>query len=320
MDNFFKDKKVIITGGFGFIGSHLYKRLIQQNANIVIIDRGGSNKFRLKDYLNEIKLYEVDITDAEKLQKIIIEEKPEYVFHLAAYGVNAKDNNYIQAINTNIMGSINVLNALKYSGCEKIINMGTSSEYGNQKSKENKALKPTNIYGSTKASSTIMLHQIARNSEIDIVTLRPFNIFGEGEEPHKLFCEVIIKILQNEKVELTDCTQYRDYTYISNIIDGLLLAAENKSVKNQIFNIASGETHPLKYYVEKIFDISGTANKPFYGFIPQRTDERMRQTVDIKKIRKILNWKPKISLEQGIENTINWYKENLCEYVRGIYV
>ena len=320
MDNFFKNKKVIITGGFGFIGSHLYKRLIEQNANIVIINKAESNTFRLKDYLSEIKLYELDIREAEEVRKVILDEKPDYVFHLAAYGVNAKDNDYMEAIKTNIIGSVNILNALKKNGCEKFINIGTSSEYGNQKSKENIALRPTNIYGSTKASSTIMLHQIAQNSNIDIVTLRPFNIFGEGEEQHKLFCEVIIKILQNEKVELTKCNQHRDYTYISNIIDGLILAAENQTVKNQIFNIASGKTHPLKYYIEKIFDISGTTSKPIYGAIPQRTDERMKQTVDITKIKKVLNWEPKISLEEGIENTINWYRENLSEYVRGIYV
>jgi len=246
LGKFFENKKVLITGGFGFIGSHLCKRLIGQNADVVIISK-YCDTFRLKDYLAEIKSYDLDIADAEGVQKVMDDEKTDYVFHLAAYGVNAKDNDYMQAINTNIIGSINVLNALKKNGCRKFVNMGTSSEYGDQESREDVALKPTNIYGSTKASSTIMLHQIARNSNIDIVTLRPFNIFGEGEEPHKLFCEVITKVLRNEKVELTECTQYRDYTHISNIIDGLLLAAESEVAKNEIFNIASGETYPLRY-------------------------------------------------------------------------
>lgn len=308
----FKDKKILITGGLGFIGSHLVNRMLKEKAKVFIIERKKSNPWRIKSIINKVNIAEADIINSKEIYKVIKNIDPEYVFHLAAYGVDSSKKEYITAINTNVEGTVNILNSLKDTGCKKIINIGTCAEYGDRTELMNEDMRPipVSIYGSTKACSTILAHQIARENSIDIVTLRPFGIFGEGEAPHKIFCHIILSILQNKDVELTNCEQYRDYCYVENIIDGMLLSAKNSSIKDNIFNIASGNVYPLKYYVDLIFKNINTTKKPLYGAIPYRKNEMWTPKADISKIKSMLHWVPKISVEDGIIKTIDWYRKN----------
>lgn len=308
----FKEKKVLITGGLGFIGSHLVRRLLKEGAEIFILERKNSNTWRINDILDSVNIMEGDISSGEDTNKLVKDINPRYVFHLAAYGVDSSKNQYETAINTNITGTVNIVNSLKNTQCKKIINMGSCAEYGNKKGLmvENMCLEPVSIYGSTKAAATIIAHQIAAFNDINIVTLRPFGIFGEGEAPHKIFCHIILALLRDEDVKLTSCEQYRDYCHVENIIDGMLLAAADDSVKNDIFNIASGNIHQLKYYVNLIFENMDTSKKPLYGAFPYRSNEMWTPKADINKIKSVLNWTPKIDLEEGIIRTVDWYKKN----------
>ncbi|MDM5154975.1 NAD(P)-dependent oxidoreductase [Bacillus sp. DX1.1] len=308
----FKDKKVIVTGGYGFVGSHLVQRLLKQQAKVAVLTRETSNPWRLKEVLRSIELYKVDIRDKIQVQNAIKKFNPDYIFHLAAYGVNSSNTNYMSAVETNVIGTINIIQAAKLVDCKKIINIGSSSEYGNKTEliHENMVLTPVDIYGSSKASATIIAHQIASENNINIITLRPFGIFGEGEESHKLFCHIILHVLHKRDVNLTLCNQLRDYCYVENIIDVCMLAVEKESVQNDIFNIGSGEIYPLRYYVELLFKHLQTDKKPNYGVLPYRDNERWVPKPNINKVKKMLSWEPKIAIEEGIIRTINWYKHN----------
>jgi nucleoside-diphosphate-sugar epimerase len=215
-----------------------------------------------------------------------------------------------------VIGTANVVNEAIDCGCEKIVTLGSSAEYGNkiEKTDENMILTPVDVYGSTKAAATIIAHQIASKKHGAIVTLRPFGVFGEGEDKHKIFCHIILRLLQNKDVDLTLCEPYRDYCYVENIIDGLLLAAQTQFVQNEIFNIGSGEAFPLKYFVELIFFHFHTGRKPKYGVLPYRDNERWHVQMDIAKIKSVLHWEPRISLEDGMIRTIHWFKQN-----KGLY-
>lgn len=314
----FKDSRVLITGGLGFIGSHLVKRVLKEGGKVFILERKDSNPWRIEDVIKKVNIIEGDISKFEEINELVKNVNPDYVFHLAAYGVDSSKKKYSNAINTNIVGIVNMLNSVKDTQCKKIINMGSCAEYGNKKGlmEEKMCLDPVSIYGSTKACATILAHQIARLNNIDIVTLRPFGIFGEGEAPHKIFCHIILSLLKGEDAELTDCEQYRDYCYVENIVDGMVLAAKNSSVKNEIFNIASGNIHQLKYYVNLIFENIDTDKKPLYGFVPYRKNEMWTPKADINKIKSLLHWTPKVSLQEGIINTIEWYKKNKKFYTQ----
>lgn len=312
-----KNKTFLITGGYGFIGSHLARRLLNLQARIVLFIRTPSNFWRLKDIIKNIETYEIDIRDRKQVQDAIKKVNPDYIFHLAAYGVNSAHTDYMHAIETNIIGTCNIIQAAKLVNCKKIINFGSSSEYGNKMEPihENMLLTPVDIYGSTKAAATILAHQIASENSINLITLRPFGIFGESEEPHKIFSYIILQVLQNKDVNLTFCNQLRDYCYIENIIDACILAVENTTVQNEIFNIGSGTIYPLKHYVELLFKHLKTNSRPNYGAIPSRTNERWVPEADVQKIKNSLSWEPRINIEEGIIKTVNWYKNNKHLYL-----
>lgn len=314
--NNFKNKSVLITGGLGFIGSHLTKRLLDGGANISILDT-NPNPWRLKNEIKDINVYNIDITDTYKVDECIKAVKPQYIFHLSAYGVDSAQKAYFKAANVNILGIVNILNSIRHIGCEKIINTGTCSEYGNREEKmcENMCPAPVNIYGSTKACATIISHQIAGENAINIVTLRPFGIFGEGEERHKFFCDVILSLLDDKDVNLTLCEQYRDYCYVENIVDGFIIAAQNDTAKNEILNIGSGVSQQLNYYVDLIFKYVGTDRRPIYGALEYRKNEIWNPQPDISKIKSILSWTPRVDLEEGIKRTVEWFKKNKAYYL-----
>ncbi len=315
-NGFFKKKKVLITGGYGFIGAHLVARLLQEQAHIAVLTRNRSVPWRLKDIVKDIEIWQADIGDLHQVQSTLKTFKPHYMFHLAAYGTNSVEQDYWDAIRINVIGTVNMVNEAINCGCEKIVTLGSSAEYGDQSEimNENMVLAPVNIYGSTKAAATIIAHQIASEKGCSMVTLRPFGVFGEGEEKHKIFAYILLNLLQNKDVDLTSCEQYRDYCYVGNIVDGLLLAAQSPSVKNEIFNIGSGEAYPLKHFVEMIFSYFNTDRKPNYGAVAYRENERWHPQPDITKIRSRLQWEPRISLEDGIIRTINWFRQNKALY------
>jgi nucleoside-diphosphate-sugar epimerase len=315
-EKFFRGKNIAVTGANGFIGSRIVKRLVDYGANVHVMVREASDLWRIENELEDVNILRVDMKIPETVTGCVRIAKPEYVFHMAAYGVDHRQKDYIEAAHTNIIGTINIINAAKASGCSKLINTGTSMQYGNRPGPiiEESMYKPNNIYGSTKAAATILAHQIAQESEIDIATIIPFGVFGESEGSHKFFPHVILSVLRGIDVELSHCEQFRDYCYVENIIDGFLLAAVNKSIKNGIFNIGSGETYKLKHFVKLITEKMEINCNIKYGSIDYRKNDLWSPKPDIKKISETLGWKPRISLDKGIEMTIEWFRENLDKY------
>jgi nucleoside-diphosphate-sugar epimerase len=269
--------------------------------------------WKIKDLINNIKISYCDINNKELIEKIEHELKPDYLFHLAAYGVDSKDKDYYKAINVNFLGGINIIKPLTQIGCKKIINLGSSSEYGKSKFEEEGCLEPLNIYGSTKAAATIVMHQIARENNLDIITLRPFGLFGEREDPHKIFSYIITEALKNKEVKLTSCEQLREYLYVENLVDAMILSVTS-DLKNEIFNIGTGNTKKLKYYVEKIFEKINTKTTPKYNYYSQRQGDMWAPCADVEKIKSLLHWQENISFEEGLEKTIKWFESNLKYY------
>ncbi len=316
----FGKKKVIITGANGFIGSHMTMRMFKEEARIYVTVRELSDLWRLDKVQKDIEICKLDLRDNGEVEKHIRRIKPDYIFHMAAYGVDSRQKDYITAAETNIIGTINLLNAAIAADCGKFINTGTSMQYGNKTMpiKETEYYSPSNIYGSSKAAATIIAHQIAAENGIDIATIIPFGVFGENEGSHKFFPHVILSVLGEKSIELSPCEQYRDYCYIENVIDGFLMAAANEKIKNEIFNIGSGDLYQLKYYVNLIVEKMGCKSNIKYGSVEYRKNDLWSPQPDISKITGVMGWSPRICLSEGIDKTIEWFRENYDKYsVRG---
>lgn len=314
--NNFYEANTLVTGGNGFIGSHIIKRLIAHGAYVNMLTRENSDLWRLEKDIHNIKILKLDLNDKDKLRYCIKELKPEYVFHMAAYGVDHKNNDYTEAVNTNILGTVNLIEALYDVGCKKIINAGSGMEYGCFEGRitEHTRLKPYNMYGSSKAAATLIAHQIAKEMDISIITLRPFGIFGEYESSRRLFAHIILSILKGVDIKLTGCEQYRDYTYVGNIVDGFLISALNEKLQNEIFNIGSGDSYQLKYYIELILNCLDTDSRPILGAVSYRSHDLCRTEPDISKIKRLIGWEPAVSLEDGIQRMVQWFKDNIDIY------
>lgn len=313
----FRNSNILVTGANGFIGSHILKRMVEERAKVTIIVRESSDLWRIEEQLPYVNVIKGDMKDEGIVQKAVIASKPDYVFHMAAYGVDFRQQDYAEAAKSNILGTINLLNAIrKTGGCSKFLYSGTSMQYGNKEGiiTEEMRLTPSNIYGSTKAAATMIAHQIATENDISIITLIPFGVFGENEGSHKFFPHIILSILNNEDVDLTSCEQYRDYCYIENIVDGFLLAALDKKHNNAMFNIGSGRIYQLKYYVDMIFKLMDTKQKARYGALEYRKNDLWCPEPDVSEIMDKLKWEPQISLEDGLQRTISWYSNNFDKY------
>lgn len=305
-------KHLLVTGGAGFIGSHLVRRLADECANVTVLTKSDSPLWRLAQCGCCCRIAAADITDEPSVTRIFNDSPPDGVFHLAAYGVNSADKDISRAVSVNVNGTVNILKAMKNCGCPRAVIMGSGAEYGNHSGPvdENAPLHPSDTYASTKAAATLIAHQYAKQQGIGIVTLRPFGVYGEAEPRHKIFCHAILSMLRGEPLDLTLCTQCRDYCYVGDIVEAAVTAYQNESLKNAVFNLGTGCARPLRDYIEQIRGIIQPGSSVNYGARPFREHELWSPLPDVRLAADQLHWQSKQSLEEGLQKTIEWFREN----------
>jgi len=307
------DKTVFLTGATGFIGSHLLKRLINEGCNVHTSIRTNSSLWRIEDFKDQSVYHTIDLTDFEAVRSLIKQIKPDIIFHLAAYGVDYRQQNIYQAVNININTSVNLFESLFENKGFRFVHTGTSLEYGckNKPISEYDLPNPAGIYSITKSASVQLLSLMSRQAQYgNLVILRPFGIFGELEGNHKFFPQVIDKLSRGLPVQMTGGEQVRDYICVDDLIDAYIMAAVVPLKKvAEVINIGSGNGIPLKEIaltIAKQLDVS--ENLLQFGALPYRSDEIMYSVANIEKAKNVLGWKPKTPLEKGIKNMARWYK------------
>ena len=311
-------KTIFLTGATGFIGSHLLKRLIKEGCNVHISIRKNSSLWRIEDFKDKFVYHIIDLTDFEAVKSTIQQIKPDVIFHLAAYGVDYRQQDIHQTINVNINASVNLFEAFLTNNGNRFIHTGSCFEYGqkNIPISEGDFLNPTSVYGASKASSVHLLSSMAKDMQSgELVILRPFGVFGEYEGLHRFVPQVIDKLKCGHIVQMTFGEQIRDYIYIDDLIDAYILASivslENKV---KIINIGSGKGIAMKDIALIISKQIGVSNDMLqFGALPYRPDEMMYLVANIDKAKSLLGWEPKVPIEKGLEHTINWYSQNLIK-------
>lgn len=317
--DFFDNKKIVVTGVSGFIGSRLSKELLQRGATVTAFARRNSNLWRIKDFTSEINWVYPDFYSFDDLSDQLLKINPDFIYHLATY--YSVDNNvdFSEMIDTNIkVGALLTKAAARVDNLKLLINTGTCAEYGDiqEPANEESRLTPTTIYASTKAANTLIVEQIAADLKVPLTTLRLYNLYGEFEAARRIVPYIILSLLRDNDIKLTACEQAKDYSYIGDFANAYMQAAvEYEKARGMLFNIGSGTTIKMRRLVDEIAaNLPQSKAKINFGALPYRENEMWYQSTSIEQAKKYLNWQPEISLRDGVKRIIDWYRNNIHLY------
>lgn len=309
--------KYLVTGGAGFIGSHITEELVRRGESVRVLDNFlTGKKENLTPFLADIDLIEGDIRDFSQCQKAV--EGIDYVLHQAALpSVPRSVSDPITSNEINITGTLNMLFASKEEGIKSFVFASSSAVYGDDQrlpKKEGNEGSPLSPYALGKLTGEHYCRIFSQLYKFNTVSLRYFNIFGPRQDPFSQYAAAIpnfvTKILKNEKpIIYGDGEQSRDFIYVSNVVEANLLASQAQNVSGEVFNIACGSRTTVNILVDEIKTVLGK-NIPS-NFTDPRPGDVRHSHADISKATKRLNYNPLITFSEGLKKTISWYKENM---------
>ncbi len=317
-----RQRNILVTGGAGFIGSHLIERLLGENDwNVSVVDNFNDfyspqvKRCNISPFLNNprFSLYAVDICDNENLRGVFTNSKFDAIVHLAARaGVRPSLLEPKLYAETNVVGTLNLLEAAREFGVEQFVFGSSSSVYGvNCKvpfSEKDKISQPISPYAATKAAGELLCHTYAHLYDIRAVCVRFFTVYGSRQRPDLAIHKFSRSIWENKPVEMFgDGTTRRDYTYIDDIIDGVRAAIEYKETKYETFNLGESQTIELRELIKLLEENFGRRavieRKPMQpGDVPQTF-------ADISKARRLLNYNPQTNIQTGVAKFVEWFVE-----------
>lgn len=306
----------LLTGASGFIGSVLLRRLIEQKQEVHLILRKESNTWRIADLMDKVTIHYSDLSNVSELVEIINKVKPTIIYHLATNGAYSYQSDANQIIQTNILGTWNLLQACNTIKYDLFVNTGSSSEYGAKQfaMRETDIVEPNSYYAVTKCAQTLLCSHIAKSEHRPIVTIRPFSVYGPYEEPKRFIPTLMKALMFNEEMNLVAPETARDQIYIDDMVDAYLKIDDLKNNPGEYFNIGTGVQSTIKEVVETAAKVTNKTAQFKWGNMDSRSWDTNNWVADISKARQLLKWTPKVNLEQGLKLTWNWFEKNYKFY------
>jgi UDP-glucose 4-epimerase len=302
-------KRIIVTGATGFVGANLTRRLVRDGHEVHLLIRQGCNTWRIEEIYPKVHIHKTDLNDKENLTSVVGEIKPEWIFHIAVYGAYSWQTDLQQMIRTNIVGTVNLVEACLKTGFESFVNTGTSSEYGykDHTPKETEYLEPNSYYAVTKASATMFCRYIGQSRKIHIPTLRLYSVYGPFEEPGRLIPTLAVEGLAGKLPPLVTPEIGHDFIFIEDVINAYLLAASNRGKElGTVYNVGTGIQTSIGDIVACVREIMNINANPEWGSMPNREWDTKIWIADNKKIKTELGWRPEYTFNQGFCQMIKW--------------
>lgn len=329
MEMDWKQKMVLVTGAGGFIGSHLTERLVNLGANVKTFVRYNSRndwgllEMSTQEIKKKIDVIMGDIRDTNAINEAI--KDVDIVFHLGA--IIAIPYSYLhprETVETNIIGTLNVLKAGMDNSVERVVNTSTSEVYGTAQYvpiDEKHPLQGQSPYSASKIGADKIAESFFRSYDLPVVTIRPFNTYGPRQSARAVIPTIITQALTNDIVHIGSIYPKRDFTYMDDTVNGFIKIAETDGIFGNVINIGSNFEISIGDLVDKIKSITGK------DFEVRTDDARVRPEksevqslcADNRKAKELIAWEPKVSLDEGLRSTVDWISKNIDIYKAEMY-
>jgi nucleoside-diphosphate-sugar epimerase len=299
----------VVTGGTGFVGANLVRRLAGEGHDVHLLVRRGYSDWRIRAMAHQIHLHEVELTNGDLLLDVMRTIGPEWVFHLAVYGAYPSQTDVGTMVQTNIVGTLNVVQASLRAGARVVVNTGSSSEYGfkNRPADELEPAEPNSPYAVTKLAATQLCRHMAQQNGARVCTLRLYSVYGPFEEPTRLIPTLLVAGLKRSLPRLADPRTGRDFVYVDDVVDAYLSAAASATMESgTIFNVGTGVQTSIADVVELVREMMRIDEEPRWGSYPDRAWDTPCWVADSTRIQAALGWFPRYTLDRGLAEFTRW--------------
>ena|SRR3989338_2734605 len=313
--NSLRGKRILVTGAAGFIGSHLVRKFIGQGGHVIALVRASSDLWRIQDVRDKIEIHRADLNDisVDALKAKI--KGVDIVYHLGAAGVDQSGRDPASIMRVNVVGTLALLQLARDLNAARFVYGGSCFEYGaGSRLREDARLVPLNEYAVSKISGGVLTELFFRKYGLATVHLRPFTVYGPFENHQRLVPHVIRGAFEGHDIKLTGGKQTRDMVFIDDAVEGFLAAGTKPKIAGNTFNLSTGNEMSVKEISLTIVKLMGDSVKILFGAQPYRESEVWSLSGDPAKAKKLLGWKARTSLREGLQKTIEWFKENKKKY------
>lgn len=303
----YRGKRILVTGATGFVGGHLLRLLDGAGAQVAALTRGGAPLPAVA------RVFTGELAEREFVAAALREWAPQVVFHLAgARERNLSREAFDKTIEANLVGTLNLLyGAIGLPGLERVVVLGTGEEYGRNRAPFGEDLReePISAYSFSKQCATQLSQLMHRSFGLPVAVLRPAVAYGPGQHSDMFLPALIETLLRGAPFEMTAGEQTRDFVYVDDLVEALLLAGASAGIDGEIVNVGGGQAVRIAELVERVEAQLGCAGLARRGALPYRNGEAMEYELDVSKARALLGWAPRTSLDEGLRRTVAWYRE-----------
>lgn len=315
-----KGKKVLVTGGLGFVGHNLVKTLVNvYDCEVIVVDDcSNSSPSILGSLINQVQFHHFSVLDFEKLSPLL--SQVNFIFHLACKQISASGSDPLIDLKVNAQSTLEMLDFIRNNQLpllERFVYTSSCSVYGSYKNlpaSEDGVTKVLSNYAATKLLGENYTIIYGTNYDLSVGCVRYSNVYGPGQTPNNPYCGVLGTFIHNSLTGkpltiIGDGEQTRDYTYIDDAVDATILSAVHPRALNEVFNVGTSVEASVNELAEEIKKLN---EKVETVFIPERDiDNIRRRSVDIEKIHRTLGWSPRYNLKRGLKLTYDWYENYL---------